>query len=134
MGVVITVNLVVGTVLLMMGGAFVPIFLGLDVAAISVAFAASYRQARRRERVQVSADEVSVFREDDASSHAVWTSPTAFTRVRLEHTGRYGSHVRLMMSAKRLTIGAALGPQEREGLAEEIDEAIRRARAERHQP
>jgi uncharacterized membrane protein len=62
----------------------------------------------------------------------LWSSPTAFTRVAIEETGRYGAQVRLMLSGKRLTIGQVLGPVEREGLARSIELAIRSARAERH--
>ena len=132
MGVVIAINLVVGTMFVLMGAAPVPIFLGLDVLGIGLAFWVSNRQARARERVQVTADHVKVLRENRAGVHTVWTSPTAFTRVRLEETGRYGKEVRLMLSGKRLTIGQLLGPQERAGLAEAVDRAIRAARAERY--
>jgi uncharacterized membrane protein len=84
--------------------------------------------------VQVSADEVRVVREQGGTSRTLWTSPTAFTRVDLEETGRYGAQVCLKLSGRRLAIGAALGPREREGLAQAVDQAIRSARAERHQP
>ncbi len=132
MGVVIAINLMVGTIFVMMGAAPVPIFLGLDVLGIGLAFWVSNRRARASERVQVTADHVKVLREGRAGVHTVWASPTAFTRVRLEDTGRYGKEVRLMLSGKRLTIGQMLGPREREGLAEAIYQAIRSARAERH--
>jgi uncharacterized membrane protein len=134
LGLLIGINLVVGTGFVLMGAAPVPIFLGLDVLGVSIAFWASNRQARSAERVQVSADHVTVLHEGRSGARTIWSSPTAFTRVRLEETGRYGAQVRLMLSAKRLTIGLALGPRERAGLAESIDNAIRAARAERHEP
>ena len=130
-GVVIALNLVVGTLFLAMGAWPAPIFLGLDVLAVWLAFRASYRQARSCERVQVTADQVRVVREAGRRSLTVWTSPTAFTRVALEQTGRYGAQVRLMLSGKRLTIGQMLGPRERALLAKAVDQAIREARAER---
>ncbi len=130
-GVVTALNLVVGTAFLLMGAWPAPVFLGLDVLAVVVAFRASYRQAGARERVQVTADQVRVVREAGARSRIVWTSPTAFTRVALEQTGRYGAQVRLMLSGKRLTIGAVLGPKQRAELARSVDQAIRSARAER---
>jgi uncharacterized membrane protein len=132
MGVLVAINLFAGTVFFLIGAAPVPIFLGVDVAAVSIAFAVSYGQARRRERVQISAEEVRVLREDGAEIDTIWTSPTAFTRVALETTGHHGCEVRLRQSARRLTIGQVLGPREREGLAVAVDQAIRRARAERH--
>jgi len=132
MGVIVALNLGVGTMFLLMGAAPIPIFLGLDVAAISIAFAANYRQAHRRERVQVSAEEVRVVRERAGRVETVWTSPTAFTRVGVQQTGRYGLQVRLMLSGKRYAIGAVLGPKERGELAEALERAIQAARAERH--
>ena len=124
----------VGAVFFLMGATPVPLFLGVDVAAISVAFSMSYRRASRGERVQVTSDQVRVLREHGDSADVLWTSPTAFTRVALEPSGRYGLQVSLRLSGKRLAIGAALSPQEREGLARAVDDAIRRARAERHAP
>ena len=79
----------------------------------------------------MSAEQVRVVREIGTAAQTVWASPTAFTRVALEHSGRYDAQVRLMLSGKRLTIGSVLGPREREGLAEAVDQAIRSARAER---
>jgi len=132
LGAVIALNLIVGTGFVLLGAAPVPIFLGLDVLGVGLAFYFSYRQARARERVQVTADQVRVTRERGSRSQEVWTSPTAFTRVDLAETGRYGQEVRLMLSGRRVTIGRMLGPQERAGLADRIEQAIRAARAERY--
>jgi uncharacterized membrane protein len=134
LGVVIAINLAVGTAFVLMGAAPVPIFLGLDVLGVSLAFWASNRGPRMRERVRVTAEQVMVLHEGRRGARMVWTSPTAFTRVRLEDTGRYGRQVRLSMSGKDLTIGQVLGPKERAGLVETIDDAIRAARAERYSP
>jgi uncharacterized membrane protein len=133
LGVVIAINLAVGTGFVLMGAAPVPIFLGLDVLGIALAFWVSNRQARSRERVQVTAEQVTVLREGRSGTRTVWSSPTAFTRVRLEESGRYGAQVRLQLSGRRCTIGEVLGPQERAGLAEAVDNAIRAARAERYE-
>ena len=130
-GLLLAANLLIGTLFFALGAWPAPVFLGLDLVAVGIAFGVNYRQARSTERVQISAQQVRVVREAGASSRTVWTSPTAFTRVALEHSGRYGAQVRLMLSGKRLTIGAVLGPKEREDLAEAVDNAIRSARAER---
>ncbi len=130
-GVLLAANLLIGTFFFVLGAWPAPIFLGLDLLAVGLAFRANYRQARSRERVQVSADQVRVVRESGSEAQTVWTSPTAFTRVALDHGGRYGARVRLSLSGKRHTIGSVLGPKEREGLAEAVGQAIRSARAER---
>ena len=105
-----------------------PLFLGLDVLAIWWAFRLIARRAERAERVRVSAEAVTVARED----RTVWTSPTAFTGVRIDRAGEHEARVRLTLSAKRLTVGASLSPEEREAFAEALRQAIRAARAERY--
>ena len=129
---VIAVNVVVGVFFVAMGATPVPIFLGLDVLGVFIAFRISYRRAARRERVVITADQVQVLRELGGESRTVWTSPTAFTRLDLDRSRRAGAELRLALSNKRLRIGQALGPREREGLAESIEAAIASARAERH--
>ena len=132
LGVLIAVNLVVGGVFLAMGAWPAPIFLGLDVLGLYIAFRVSYRRAATRQRVVVTADQVRVLRERAGVTTALWASPTAFTRVDLDRTGRHGAQLRLAVSGKRLRIGQALGPRQLEDLAEAIEAAIRSARAERH--
>lgn len=129
---VILVNVMVGTMFVLMGAGPIPIFLGLDVLAVLIAFRVSYARARSRERVQVTADQVRVLREGKAGTRELWASPTAFTRVDLDRSGRHGAVLRLALSGKRLVIAEALGPRQREALAGVLDKAIREARAERH--
>jgi uncharacterized membrane protein len=105
-----------------------PFFLGLDVLAIWWAFRIIDRRAQRLERVRVSAEAVTVAREEKE----VWSSPTAFTGVRVEQAGEHDVRVRLSLSAKRLTVGAQLSPEEREAFAEALKAAISKARAERY--
>ena len=131
-GVLFAVNLVLGCVFLSMGAAPVPIFLGLDVLGLLIAFRISYRRALLRERVVVTADHVRVVRGTGAKACPVWTSPTAFTGVELAQDGRRGPQVRLRLSGKRLLIAQGLGSLEREALAERLQAAIAAARAERH--
>ena len=131
-GAVIVFNILVGTLFVSMGALPVPIFLGLDVLGVFLAFRASYRGARQAERVQVDADQVRVFYEIGRHARAVWTSPTAFTRVAVEDAGQHEARVRLSLSGRSLTVAAQLGPRERSDFAAALEEAIRQARAERH--
>ena len=79
---VITVaNVASAIVFLNMGASLVPVFLGIDVVAITVAFLASFRAGRQIERVKVSASDVVITYETPRASRVVWESPTAFTRV-----------------------------------------------------
>ena len=128
----IAVNLLMAIFFLILRATVVPIFLGLDVLGVFIAFRISYRRAAMRERILVTADHVRVLRELKGPAREVWSSPTAFTRVDLDRTGRNGIRVRLALSQKRFSVGQALGPKERENLADAIEAAILAARSERY--
>jgi uncharacterized membrane protein len=129
---VVGYNLVVMAFLLAIGAFPVPIFLGLDVAGLYIAFRVSNRRAAQAERVHVTADRIEVSRGTPGRERTVWRSPTAFTRVALERAGEHEARVRRRMSQNSLSVGAALSPDEREGFAEALQGAIRAARAERY--
>jgi uncharacterized membrane protein len=131
-GVLVAANLAVGALMISLGALPVPIFLGLDVLGVLLAFRANYRGAGQSERVQVSADEVRVLHQIGASARTVWASPTAFTRVSVIARGEPEARVRLHLSQKALTLARALSPPERVAFADALETAIRQARAERH--
>ena len=132
LGVLALFNILVAVLFLVMGAKPVPIFLGLDFLGVLLAFHLSYRQARRRERVQVSADEVRVVHEVGAQKRTVWRSPTAFTRVEVEAMGEPEVRVSLALSRRRLVVAGQVSPQERTDFADALEAAIRSARAERY--
>ena len=131
MGALALINLLLAIGFLLAGAAPIPIFLGLDVLAVFIAFQVSFRRARRAERVQVTADEVRVRYETPQGGRTVWTSPTAFTAVALENVG-HAARVRLSLSGRRLTVGAALSPKERIDFGQALEQALSAARAERY--
>jgi uncharacterized membrane protein len=132
LGVLAAFNILVAVMFLAIGAWPAPIFLGLDFLAVLLAFHLSYRQARRRERVQVSADEVRVVHEVGAQKRTVWRSPTAFTRVLVEAKGQPEVRVTLALSRRRLVVAGQVSPQERSDFANALEAAIRSARAERY--
>jgi len=132
LGVLIVFNLIVGTFFVAIGATPIPIFLGLDVLGVFIAFRISYRRAAARERLVVTADQVRVLKELGGKSRTVWASATAFTRVDLHRSGDHGVEVTLALSNRWRRIGQALGPREREDLAASLEAAIASARAERH--
>ena len=78
-GALVVFNMITAAFFLAIGAIPVPIFLGLDVLGVLIAFRASYVSGRLAERVQVSAEEVRVAYEAAGRSRTVWRSPTAFT-------------------------------------------------------
>ncbi len=120
-------NLVVGGFLFAVGAWPVPIFLGLDVVGVLIAFIVSNRRARNGERVSVSARAVSVERGEGA---VVWVAPTAWTRVEAPPPGARGS-LKLTSSGRSVVVGAALGAAERRRFAQALEHAVAAARTER---
>lgn len=114
-----------------MGAVFVPIFLGLDVAAIIIAFIASFRAARQVQRVQVTARDVVVTHEAPNYSKVVWESPTAFTRVAVDREEGRAIGLRLALSDRQIPVAQALSPRERHEFAAALQKAIWDARQER---
>jgi uncharacterized membrane protein len=130
--VVTVANVASATVFVAMGATFVPIFLGLDLAAVVVAFLASFRAARRVERVQVTSREVRVVQETPRDTRLLWESPTAFTRVHVEKDEGRAIGLKLALSGRELAVAAALSPGERAEFARALERAIwqaKRARA-----
>ena len=126
------VNAIMAVFFLVVGALPIPIFLGLDLLGVFIAFKVSYRRARTVERVQVSAEAVRVRYEHPRGARTVWSSPTAFTGVALEAAGNHDGRVRLSLSGRRLTVGAALSPRERADFGRALEQAVRRARSERY--
>jgi uncharacterized membrane protein len=125
-------NIVVAVFLIVIGAFPVPIFLGLDLLGLALAFHVSNRRAARKaERVQVSARDVRVTRQEGRWLETVWTSPTAFTRVAVD-VGEDDAEVKLELSGRSLTIAQALSPAERADFAAALQRAIRAARDERY--
>lgn len=132
-GVLVALNLVLAIWLLGIGAFPVPIFLGIDVLALFVAFKVLFaRQAGVRERVQVSADEIRVRWETPRGGRDLWRSPTGLTRVAVEKGERQETRVRLALSQKRMFVGQALSPKERAAFGEALKAAVAQARAERY--
>ena len=129
--IVTALNCVSALVFVAMGATWVPIFLSLDVVAVFLAFMASFRAAKRIERVQVSAREVRVIQETPRWSKVIWESPTAFTRVAQETLDDAVVNVRLALSGKDIPVAQALSPSERADFAKALEAAIYTARRER---
>ena len=134
LGILAVFNILVGVLFVVIGARPIPAFLGLDFLGVLLAFHISYRQAKRRERILVSADEVTVLHEFGPRARTVWRSPTAFTRVEIEAPDLPEVRVSLALHRRRLMVGAQVGPQERMEFAEALQAAIRRARSERYSP
>jgi len=132
LGILISYNLIFALFMLAIGAFPVPIFLGLDVLGVALAFQVFNRRSMGGEVVQVTHDEVRVSRRRGSVSQQLWISPTAFTRVEIDKEDGRVKRVRLRLSGRCLAIGAALGPAELAAFAANLQTAITSALAERH--
>ena len=121
-GVTAGLALIPATVFSIQGAHLVLPFLGLDVLGLWYAFHLMGK-AVRPERVRVSTEIVEVYRDDKPA----WSSPTAYTTVE-----EFDTAVRLTVSGRRTSVAQALSPDERHAFAPALDDAIRKARAERY--
>jgi uncharacterized membrane protein len=129
--VVTAANVASAAVFVAMGAMFVPIFLGLDLMAVFVAFLVSFHTAKRVERVQVTSRDVRVTQETPRASYLVWESPTAFTRVHVERDEGRTVGLKLALSGRELAVATALSPRERAEFAKALERAIWQAKRER---
>jgi len=132
LGVFALFNLWIAVFLIMIGAYPVPIFLGLDLVGVLIAFRIYSRRAARAERVRVDADRITVSQENAQGARTVWSSPTAFTRIRFEGDPEQARHLSLDLSGRSIAIGQALGADERERLHHRLRAAMADALAERH--
>ena len=123
------INVVAAMVFVSLGAAPVPIFLGLDLVAVIIAFTASSRAATRNERIQVTAAEVRVTLETPRGAQTLWVSPTAFTQVALLGEAEDETDLRVRLSGRELAVARALSRRERLDFAQALDRAIMRARS-----
>ncbi|MDB5479107.1 MAG: hypothetical protein JWO83_160 [Caulobacteraceae bacterium] len=132
-GVLTAINAVSAAFFVMIGAGPIPIFLGLDLLAVIVAFTVSSRAARRHERIRVTASEVRVIQASPRGEETVWVSPTAFTRVALVGDAGDADFLRLRLSDRELRVARDLSRPERLAFAKALDRAIWRARSGRVQ-
>jgi uncharacterized membrane protein len=124
-------NCASAAVFIAMGATFVPIFLGVDLLAVFVAFMVSFQAAKRIERVQVTSRDIRITHETPKWSRLVWESPTAFTKVAVETDEERAVELKLSLSGREVSVAAALSPGERAVFAQALERAIREARSER---
>jgi uncharacterized membrane protein len=123
------INSATAVLFLSLRAAPVPVFLGVDLLAVIVAFAASRRAGARQERVQVTAAEVRVLLETARGAETIWRSPTAFTRVALLGEAEDETDLQLRLSDRAVPVARALSRPERLAFAAALDRAIMRARS-----
>lgn len=111
------------TIFLLQGAWPVALFLVLDVAALWLAFAINYRDARSEEHVEVAADRVLVSRFSPNGRGAHWIVSPVWARVATD-----ARSVRIASAGRAVRVGSFLSPPERGDFARALASALHQAR------
>ena len=126
MGVIALVSFAAGVAFLMMGAWPVFGFFGLDVAIIYWAFRRNFRDAERREIIEVTEHEVIVQRLHPGKPLDEQRFTRPWVRLALEHDDERElvGALTLSQSGRRLEIGSFLGSEERLGFFQALNRAL----------
>ena len=121
--------LVSGLVFLRQGAWPVFGFFGLDVLLLYWAFRVSYRSAAAYEEIKVTASALTVRKVDHRGRSKEWLLNPLWVRLDKEATEEFGiARLFLVMRDKQLTVASFLGPEEREGFAKQLSNALNEAK------
>jgi uncharacterized membrane protein len=128
LGFVAAISFAAGVVFVLHGAWPVTPFFGADVALLAWAFRASVRASRRCERLVLTSDVLVI--ERVAADGAVAREEINPYWLRVEHDDpeQIGCPLALVSRGKRWVVGAFLGAEERQRLADALRVALREAR------
>ena len=104
-------------------------FFGLDVALVYLAFRINYRSARRRERIRLVSDALTVERLGVRGERFAWRFQPYWLRVTLEEMDDDSNRLTISSHGRSLSLGTFLGAGERRSLAALLRDALTRWRA-----
>ncbi|WP_300377976.1 DUF2244 domain-containing protein [Henriciella sp.] len=131
MGLVGAMSFLGGIMFLSMGAFPVIGWFGLDALAIWYAFRKNFKDLREETTVRITADSIRLRHSRPGHEASEVELPTTFTRLSMAHPERRPSELRLAHGQTAYVIGRFLSPRERKSLYDAMENAIRRARAER---
>jgi uncharacterized membrane protein len=122
-------SLVGGIVFFIIGAWPVVGFLGLDVLLVYLAFRVNFRAAKAYEQVTVTPSELRVRKVSHRGKAAEWMLNPLWTKLDRETHEEFGLlRLSLVSRGWRLVVASFLGPQEREGFANELSAALAEAK------
>jgi uncharacterized membrane protein len=129
MGLIGGVSFVAGIAFMLQGAWPVLGFLGADVLLVWLAFRASFRAGRVRERVVISGGDLTVMRRDAAGHEQSWRFPAYWARVDVERDPRGFEKLYVGSHDRRIRIGAFMTPEELVPLRRSLEDALQLSRA-----
>jgi uncharacterized membrane protein len=122
------ISFVAGTVFVLRGAWPVMGFFGIDVALVYLAFRINYRSARRRERIRLAEDALTVERIDVRGARRSWRFQPYWLRVTLEEKADDSNRLVISSHGRSLVLGSFLGAGERRSFAAKLQDALARWR------
>jgi len=122
------ISFVSGVLFVLHGAWPVTPFFGADVALLAWALHVTAREARRRERLTLTADRFVVQRIDPKGKETIVEANPYWLRVDHDDPERMGRELALVGHGTRLVVGKFLGADERASLASALRAALREAR------
>lgn len=104
-------------------------FMGADVALLAWAFRASERAAQREEHVVLTPALLTIARRAPKTPPREFAFNPYWVRVDIANPPEHGSQLTLWSHGKGLRLGSFLPPAERASFAEQLNAALRAARA-----
>ena len=127
MSAVAGLSFVIGMAFFLSGAWPVLGFFGVDVALVYFAFRLNYRAAKAYETIRLTSREMEVVKVDPAGRARRTVLPAAWLGVQMDEENRRCPRLCLRSRGRLLEIGAFLGAEEKEGLADVIRDGLRRA-------
>jgi uncharacterized membrane protein len=124
MALICIAGMATSTAFFLIGAWPVPGFMGLDIVLIYLALRASYRRARRWERLRLTRSALTIERGDRDGRVHRWSFQPYWLRVEMDEPPRPGSRLVLASHGARFEIGAQLGVEERAALARRLRDAL----------
>jgi uncharacterized membrane protein len=129
MAVLIVANGAFGIVMLMQGAWPVTGFMGLDVLGVYIAFRLSYAQTAAFERITIADNHLTIARVDRRGRAYEWRCPSYWANVGYDKENDERGILTVGSHGRRIEIGGFLHPEERAGLAQQLRDALARARS-----
>jgi uncharacterized membrane protein len=132
MGVFVAGTFTIGLAFWLMGAWPVVGFCGLDILALQIAFRLNYRSARRAEEISLTRARLSVRRIAPSGAESEERFNPYWARLEIDRHPEIGvTRLRIASHGVRSTIGAFLGPRQREEFANAFAAALAAARSGR---
>lgn len=125
---VAAISLTIGGIFFVSGAWPILGLYGVDVAIVYLAFRVNYNDAKRYEKVRLTAETLTVERGGPSRAPKTWSFQPYWLTVSLDDPPQHHSQLTLSSHGRSLVVGSFLSPDERKDFAAALRAALDRAR------